>query len=406
MFAETESFSLQRPLSILVYLHSFEPGGVERVALRLCEAWQAQGADVTLLIGRFDGALRSQAPELKLVSYSTGRLSTAPFETLWMVLCLWRRVRTAPPDVIFCSGNTYTIVAAALRLLLGARCPPILAKLSNSLTFCDSNPFVRAGYSLWLRAQARLVDRFVAMAPALRPEALTRMKLAAERVAVIHDPVLSEEDAVRLAVLRGRAPRSGGEERLFVSAGRLARQKRFDRLLRAFAAGARDGDRLVILGEGPQRKRLELLAAALGIADQVTMPGYCADLAPWLAQADAFVLASDYEGLPAVIVEALAAGVPVIATYSSAAIPDLIGNGRFGRLIGRRDLAALTRAIAEAGAAPFDPEAARAHAANFQLERGSTAYLELARALVRGPAGSTDAGLAVRDLGGLSVSQA
>jgi glycosyltransferase involved in cell wall biosynthesis len=294
-----------------------------------------------------------------------------------MIICLWRRVRAAPPDVIFCPGNTYTVVVVALRLLLGRSCPPVVAKLSNSLARGDMHAPVALAYRAWLAIQGRLIEVFVAMTPSLRDEAVEAIRAYARKVAVIEDPALNAADIQQLAKSREERTRDEGSGRLFISAGRLVPQKRFDRLLRAFAEGSREGDHLIILGDGPLRASLTRLVRNLGLDTRVKMPGHTADPAGWLARADAFVLASDYEGVPAALVEALAAGLPVIATDSSAAIPELLGYGRYGHVVARGDAVALARAIGQLDSSTFDALGARRCAARFQVERAGPAYLGL-----------------------------
>src|SRR5438874_8197070 len=155
------------PLKILAFVHSFEPGGVERVALRLCEIWNESGADVTLLVGRRDGAMRDNAPDVKQVTYSSGPISTSSFESLWMIVCMWRLLRANRPDVIFCPGNTYTVVIAAIRLLFGRRCPPVICKVSNSFHRSDMPAPLRIAYGLWLRLHKNLAKVWIEMATSL-----------------------------------------------------------------------------------------------------------------------------------------------------------------------------------------------------------------------------------------------
>lgn len=374
---------MQSALRVLVCLHSFEPGGVERVALRLCKAWQTAGADVTVLLGRRDGAMRDAAPALDYAFYSSGSISTARFETLWMIFCLWRRVRAVRPDVIFCAGNSYTVVAVALRLLLGRACPPVVAKVSNDLDRPDMNALTRLAYRRWLRLQGRLIPYWVAMAGSMRDGIARLLDIPPERVAVIGNAVLDGAEARRLADARDVAVRDGRRGRLFLSVGRLVPQKRFDLLLAAFARAGGPDDRLVILGEGPCRGALWALAHRLGIAARLSLPGHKGETAGWFARADLFLLSSDYEGVPGVVVEAMAAGLSIVATRSSAALDELLGKdssgqGRFGQLVERGDVAALAAAMARPCAAP-DPQALRAQAGRFRVERVAPLYLRLLR---------------------------
>lgn len=364
-------------LRIVSLVHSFEPGGVERVALRLCRAWQAAGADVTVLVGRCDGPLREEAPRLRYVSYSSGPICTRPFETLWMIVCFWRWLRKNQPDVIFCPGNTYSVVTAAMRMAFGRNCPPIVCKVSNSLRRDEMPGLLRFGYRLWLRAQGGQADTWVAMAGSLRHEISTLMSVPTDRLAVVEDPALSLVEIESHVAARAEARQLPRRGRLFISVGRLVPQKRFDLLIRAFCRGARDGDRLTILGDGPMRASLRGLARKLGMADRISLVGYTRDVGGWLALADVLVIASDYEGLPAVAVEALASGVPILATRCSDAMAELIGDREFGSLVDCNDEVALATAIGEELATAFDAVEARAMAARFTVECAGPAYLAI-----------------------------
>jgi glycosyltransferase involved in cell wall biosynthesis len=147
-------------------------------------------------------------------------------------------------------------------------------------------------------------------------------------------------------------------------------------LLRAFARFATGDDRLLIIGDGPQRRRLARLAARLGIAGQVEMPGHLGSVAEALECADVFVSSSNYEGLPGAIVEALAAGLPVVAARSSPCVAYLLRDGQLGQLVPIRDVAALSEALQNAPARE-DAQVGemRSMAAQFTVERSSELYL-------------------------------
>jgi glycosyltransferase involved in cell wall biosynthesis len=364
--------------SVLCFLHCFDSGGVERTALRLCSAWANSGVRVKLLIGRDEGRSKTDAAGLERITFSSGRLSTARFETLWLTLCLWRQLRRERPDVIFCAGNTYAIIAVIVRLLMGRNCPPIVAKISNSLDRADMNVITRVGYRLWLRLQGLLLDHIVGTGPAAQQEVLASMKPSPDRLSIIRNPALTRDQLDQLTRIERKPPAAG---RRFLAAGRLARQKRFDVLIRAFLQGTNEQDQLIILGEGPERRSLEHLIVSLGGSDRISLPGHMQHTAPWFRTCHVFVLCSDYEGLPSVVIEALAAGMAIVATECSATIHDLLEGG-LGLLVEPRDVVGLAQALGKVGwASPF-PDLARAKAQLHCVEHSGPKYIELMNRLV------------------------
>lgn len=360
-------------MRILTFLHSFEPGGVERVALRLVRRWREQGVDAPLFLGRADGAMGPElAQGLDHHVPRQPRFSVAAFETLWMIATLPAYIRRSRPDVLFCAGNSYAVVAVAMKLLLGSACPPVLAKISNDLERRDMIWPARMAYRLWLRVQGRFIDHFVAMAPGLEREIADLVRPADQAISIIPDPALSLEQIGRLRSVREALE---GKGRLFVAISRLARQKNMPLMLDAFAQASRLDDRLLIFGDGPERRGLHTRAARLGIGDRVRFMGHVPDPAMQIGRADAFLLSSDYEGVPAVLLEALAVGLPVIATQCSAAMRPLLGDGALGHLVPVGDLAAFAAAIAEAPR-PQDGPASLAQARRFTLETAPAAYLD------------------------------
>lgn len=364
-------------MRICVPIHSFEPGGVERVGLRLAERWQAEGHEVTVVLGRDRGPTRAQSPALRYVTRPEP-FPTAAWETPWLIWCLWRYLRRHPADVIFCAGNTYTIVCVAMKLLLGRRCPPVLVKISNDLVRPDFPAPVRALYRRWLRVQGRLLDRFVALAEPMRPQLIEELAVAPGRVAAIPDPALRDDE---LAAPPSPVP-PAIDGRRFLAVARLNRQKNLPLLLEAFARIAKPGDRLTIAGEGPERARIERRIAALGLGGSVTMLGHVADVRPLLDAAHALVLSSDYEGVPAVVTEALAAARPVAATDCCASMRWLLADGAFGALAPVGDAPGLGAALERAATLPASPAEMRDFAALFTLGKAAPAYLAALQGLV------------------------
>lgn len=364
-------------MRILTFLHSFEPGGVERVALRLVRRWREQGIDAPLFLGRIDGAMREElGTGLDCLVPRQRRFSVAGFETFWMILTLPSVIRRTQPDLLMCAGNSYAVVAVAMKLLLGRRCPPVVAQISNDLTRRDMPWPARLFYRLWLRVQGRFIDHFIAIAAGLEREIADLIRPSPSAISVIPSPALSRAQIDQLRSLSGSEARPHGGGRRFASIGRLVRQKNFPLMLKAFAQGAGAGDRLTIYGDGPEREALRLLAERLGLKDRICFAGHVPEPAAHLLDADIFLLSSDYEGVPAVVLEALAAGIPIIATDCSAAMRPLLGDGALGQLIPPGDLHALAQAISQADGLIQDRAASLEQARRFTLENASALYLD------------------------------
>jgi len=177
---------------------------------------------------------------------------------------------------------------------------------------------------LWKWIYGRLyrkADKIVCLSDAMVAD-LTAFGLARDRLTRIHNPV--DTDAIQAAGVNAQNPYLGAGPNL-VAAGRLAFEKGFDVLLAAMPAVAKEfpGVHLTILGEGPLLHDLQRRARALGIEEKVSLPGFQPEPWSYLRHADAFVLSSRFEGLPNVVLEALALGTPVIATDCPGGIREI-----------------------------------------------------------------------------------
>jgi glycosyltransferase involved in cell wall biosynthesis len=147
------------------------------------------------------------------------------------------------------------------------------------------------------------------------------------------------------------------EKPVVVAAGMLAPWKGFEELIDAFALvrdRGRDA-RLVILGEGPDRAKLEAKVDRLGLADRVRLPGHTLNPLAYFARADVFALSSRVEGMPNVLVEAMMCGCTVVATDCPTGPRELLQEGRFGYLVRPRDPAAIADGIEAALDRPIAP---------------------------------------------------
>lgn len=151
---------------------------------------------------------------------------------------------------------------------------------------------------------------------------------------------------------------------LILAAGRLVTDKDFPTLIHAFALLDRPSARLVIIGKGPEQQRIEAAIATHGVGDRVTLAGYATH--PWdhYAASKCFVLPSVSEQFGNVIVEAMAHGLPVVATRCPGP-REILADGQFGTLVDPGDAPALAHAIAQVLDAPGDPKIRAARAAEY-----------------------------------------
>lgn len=359
---------------LLVVLHDLPLGGSERIAIRLANRWAALGREVVLLCGEVRGPLTTLiAPGVKVVECDPpiprGRGSRKRLGEATAA-----HIAAHRPDVLFVPGNYHWPILPVIAAMPAAARPVVVAQIST--------PLYRPG-----RGFIRQIEY----------NARTRRNLACADVTIsLSDPMTHDADRVlrRRITQRLNLPAlddiepppvpAPDHEQMILCAGRLTGVKGFDVALKAFAALDEPNARLVIVGEGPLRGRLLNLARQLGVADRVGFPGYVPDIRPWLDSARLLLLTSVYEGYAAVVVEALAAGRPVVATDCTPAACDLMGTPERGVVAPIGDVAALTEGLRTVLARPAADPARLAEAVEgYRIGPIAHGYLDIFDAAVR-----------------------
>lgn len=365
--------------SIVIVLHDLPLGGSERIAIRLANRWVAEGRQVTLLVGSRKGPLDAMiAAGVEVVECSPPiPRSRGSRELLGRATAAFLSGRRT--DVLFVPGNYHWRLMPAVAALPDAVRPKMVAQIGTPLYRHGRGRLQQVFYNHRTRRQFAGVDAAISLSPAMTAEA---------------DRILGRQitTCLRLPAVDDDAPlpvAADADSRLIVAAGRLVREKGFEIAIRAFALLDDPSARLVILGEGPERKRLLAQAQAAGVADRVELPGYVPDIRPWLDRARAFLLTSYYEGYGAVIVEALAAGRPVVTTNCTHAVPELLARRGHGAVAPIGDAVALADGLRRVlDAPPPDPAALSAGVGEYCIGPVSDAYLAMFDSLLERRAGS------------------
>ena len=317
-------------MRIVVVISSLSRGGAERVVSILTREW-AKCHHV--IIGLFDGAHQAYEHGGRVIDLRLPPLRS-PLKRAFRVgarsIELVRLYQRERPDRIVSfmeNANTPAIAAAALTGFLDRLCVSV-----------RNNPsMMEAPYRVLIPWLYRVPGRVVAPSEGVK-EGLEEMGVPAEKLLTIPNPVVTR--SVATAGTPSPFPKS-----FILGIGRLHAQKGFDRLLRAFSnVDSRDLN-LVILGEGQERTALISLAKTLGIRQRAHLPGAVSNIGAWYQHAQCFVLSSNYEGWPNVLVEAMAHGCPVVSFDCRYGPAEICEGGKSGLLVAQDDIKALTTAI-------------------------------------------------------------
>ena len=344
----------ERPIAF--FLPSLVSGGAERVVVNLVEGMTERGVPVDLVVSRAEGELRDQlSPAVRLVDLGAPRVRRS-------VPGLSAYLRRACPRALI-SALGHANIAALLAARLAGRGTPVMVTVHSTLS--QSPP--RGGrlrvwvWSLLLHAFYRRATWVAAVSQGAADDFARLAGLPRDRIHVLYNPVITPGVMALAAQVPSHPWFEAGAPPVILGVGRLTPAKDFPTLLRAFAeVRRRRPARLMIVGEGEERPALEALAAQLGLTDDLALPGFRADAVSFMRRAAIFVLSSAWEGLPTVLIEALAVGTRVVATDCRSGPREILQEGRLGALVPVGDAPALAEAILralDAPRVPVDPEA-------------------------------------------------
>ena len=333
------------PPIVALLLPSLGGGGMERVVLNLARGMQEDGVSAELVVGWPEGPLLSTVPpEMAVTVLGHRRMAAA-------LPALARYLRRREPYALVSSLDYANVVSLLARRVSRSRTrvvctlhKPISVATADSTLLRERLLLKRAVRMTYPRA-----DAIVAVSSGIADDLASTVNVPRNEISVIGNPVISDG-----LLALSWAPVSHpwfktGAPPVILAVGRLTRQKDYPTMLRAFRRLHQDVDaRLMILGEGEDRAELEKLALALGVAEHTAFPGFVQNPYAYMRRSAVFAMSSIYEGLPTVMIEALACGVSVVSTDCPHGPREILDGGRYGRLVSVGDDVALSRALLDA----------------------------------------------------------
>jgi glycosyltransferase involved in cell wall biosynthesis len=359
------------PKRLAFLLPDMRGGGAERVALRLIEDFLKAGHEVDLVLLEKIGELLPLLPaQVRVFDLQAPRVRNG-------IRPLVRYFRNRRPDAVQISMWPLTVVGIVAHRLARSRARIVTSDhAALSKHFPASNPVVYRSLTWTVRLFYPLADARILVAKEAADDLARISGVDRQSLEVVYNPV--GEPPRDVGTTREIEALWGEAERRIITVGSFKAQKNQQLLIRSFARAFKGKPvKLMILGEGELRPSLEALAAELGVADQVLLPGFTTDPWPYYASADLFALSSDYEGYPLVLIEALRSGLTIVSTDCESGPREILDGGRFGRLVAVGDEEALGNAMKEALDRPHDPAALRARAEELSGQSTSDRYLEL-----------------------------
>ncbi|MBN2331475.1 MAG: glycosyltransferase [Deltaproteobacteria bacterium] len=388
---------------IAIFVHSFGgSGGAERVMLNLASGLKDQGHKVDLVMARQEGLFLDQVPpEIRIVDLKVrsarqsivslpllGKncwfwarmvLAVKPHFVLGALPSLARYLQKEHPDALISSTDYPNVVAILARRLAKVK-TRIIATVHIALSMKITTVKKRRVKDLprVCRRFYPQADAIVAVSQGVADDLAQVLDFPVDNITTIYNPVVSPA-LESLAAEPLEHPWFIGEgPPVVITVGGFKVAKDHATLLKAVAiVRSQRPLRLVMLGEGKLQETIAQLAEELHIAEDVDMLGFVDNPYKYMARASLFVLSSIYEGLPTVMVEALACGCPVVSTDCPSGPAEILDHGRYGRLVPVQDEHALALAILSALDEQHDPSVLKARGMEFSLAKATEDYLRL-----------------------------
>lgn len=346
-------------------------GGISSVMLNLINALAAYPLQIDILLN--DTAI----PELSKLAPQVHLIPLGLNKSLPGIIALGRYLNEAQPDVVVAVRDKANRRALLARRLFGNAARIVMRVGTNNSARFNRHPALKRWRRIRrLRRAYRANDLVIANSAGVREDVLKLTGLPPDAVKLIPNTTVPPNIDQLAAEPVDHPWFNDPSCPLILGVGRLMRAKDFPTLIRATAIVRRKMNcRLVILGEGNQRDSLQRAAQAEGLVDDFDLPGFVQNVYAYMARASLFVLSSAWEGLPNVLIEAMATGVPVVATDCPSGPREILAAGRYGPLVPVGDAESMANRMMEMLTHPMEPALLNRAAAPFRADTNARQYL-------------------------------
>ncbi|MGQ9831122.1 MAG: glycosyltransferase [Thermochromatium sp.] len=370
----TPNADVLRSRPVCLFLPSFGDGGVERMMTHLARGIAEQGFRVDFVVGSPVAPYLDTLPPSVRLHHLTAR------DRRTRRRFLHDYVERARPAIVLTAKTDDDRVALAVKASQSGDTRYFLRPGTTQTERWNArgrNPLKRWWERRQLSALYRRADGIIAVSHGVAADVAAISDLPRERIRVVRNPTLTPELEEYARAPLDHPWFAPGEPPVIMGIGGLRLQKDFATLIRAFARLYRQRPcRLLILGQGRQRERLQRLAERLGVGGAVDLHGFDPNPYRFLVRARLFVLSSRWEGSPNVLTESLALGVPVVATDCRSGPREILQDGRYGPLVPVGDSEALAQAMEQTLCRPLPPEVLRAAVDDYRLDVSARGYLD------------------------------
>jgi glycosyltransferase involved in cell wall biosynthesis len=371
-------------MKIAFIFTEFNFGGIQRVITLLANRFALENNNsVEIILLEKAGVLASNlSSKVKVVELGyVGRTSFFMPKIFLPSSPLVRYLKLSEFDLVMSFATGPNLVLCWLKLLYRFQFTLILSIHGVFSLLTENRPYILRYLKLISeRTLFKQGDACVCVSKGLAKMMEKLDIMPKKRIHVIYNPVISPELLLQLDLPVVHPWFKKNNSPLLISAGRLDKFKGFDHLIRSFYLLRKEytvDAHLMILGDGPEKFFLESLINDLHIEGNVELLGFVTNPLAYIAKADAFVLASQYEGFGNVIVEAIACGVNVVCTDCRYGPREILEDGKWGRLVPLGDINALTKAIYDTLLHPLPIDFLKTRSNDFTVERVFDTYNDL-----------------------------